>query len=108
MIHLRDDPTRAIDHDELERQCIQCLTLFGWLVIPTHGPRHRSIVPGITDLIALRRGQCLLLEVKVGRDKLRPDQVDFADRAIRCGVEVRVVRTLDEVIAIANASSMVR
>ncbi|HXK36135.1 MAG TPA: hypothetical protein VJ553_00960 [Candidatus Paceibacterota bacterium] len=100
---LRDDPTRQLTHDELVAQAAQYLTLMGWFVIVTHGPKHRPITPGVTDLIAMRRGQNLLLEVKTERRKQDPDQVEFADRAIRCNLEVRVVRTLDEVIAIATA-----
>jgi hypothetical protein len=102
LIRMRDDPTRALTHDELLQQAAQYLELFGWLIIPTHDAWHRPLIPGITDLIAMRRGMNLLLEAKIGRDKLRPAQIDFANRAIRCGLEVHVVRSLDEVIEIAN------
>jgi hypothetical protein len=99
---LRDDPTRQLIHDELEAQCYQYLTLLGWLVVRTHDGKHHPRELGVTDLIAPAKGS-LLLEIKRGRDKLRPDQIAFADRAIRCGLEVHEIRSLDEVIAIATA-----
>lgn len=102
-IRLRDDPTRQLAHDELVAQAAQYLELHGLLVIVTHDAKHRPVEPGITDLIALAPGS-LLLEAKVGRDKLRPDQIEFRNRAIRCGLDVHEVRSLDEVIAIDHRS----
>lgn len=95
-IPLRDDPTRALTHDELVAQAVQYLEYRGWLVLPTHDARHRPLVPGISDLIAMRPGKNLLLEMKIDRDKLREDQEAFADRAIARGLEVHVVRSLEE------------
>lgn len=90
----------APTHDDIESQAYQYLTLRGWLVIRTHDDQHPPVEPGVSDFIALRRGRELLLEFKTGRDKPRPSQIDFADRAIRCGLEVHEVRMLDEVIAL--------
>ncbi|MDD5303526.1 MAG: hypothetical protein PHS14_10510 [Elusimicrobia bacterium] len=91
---------RAPTHDDLQSQARQYLELRGWLVIDTHDDKHRPAEDGVSDHIAMRRGRNLLLEYKVGRDKLRPSQIDFSDRAIRCGLEVHEVRTLDDVIRI--------
>ncbi|MCE5190275.1 MAG: hypothetical protein LLG08_00590 [Actinomycetia bacterium] len=95
-IPLRDDPTRALTHDELVAQAMQYLEYRGWLVLPTHDARHRPLVPGITDIIAMRRARNLLLEIKTAEDELREDQVAFADRAIARGLEVHVVRSFEE------------
>lgn len=95
-IPLRDDPTRALTHDELVAQARQYLEYRGWLVLPTHDARHRPVVPGITDLIAMKRARNLLVEVKIDRDKLREDQEAFADHAIACGLEVHVIRSIEE------------
>ena len=100
---LRDDPTRQLTHDELEDQAYQYLTLLGWLVVRTHGPKNHPFELGVTDHIATRPGCTLRPGYKIGRDKLRPDQIRFADRAIRCGLEVHEIRSLEEVIAIATA-----
>jgi len=95
-IHLRDDPTRALTHDELVAQAVQYLEYRGWLVLITHDARHRPLVPGITDIIAMRRARNLLLEIKTAEDDLREDQVAFADRAIARGLAVHVVRSFEE------------
>jgi len=95
-IPLRDDPTLALTHDELVAQAAQYLEYRGWLVLITHDARHRPLVPGISDLIAMRRARNLLLEIKIDRDDLRADQIAFADRAIARGLEVHVVRSFEE------------
>ena len=99
---LRDDPTRKLIHDELVAQAAQYLELRGWLVFRSHGPRNRPRDPGITDIIAMRRSANLLIEVKVGRDKQSRGQFDFLDKAIRCGLQVYVVRSIDDVIRIPD------
>ena len=102
MICLRDDPTRGLTHDELVAQAAQYLEYRGWLVVVTHDHRHRPLTPGITDLIAMRRNGNVLLEAKIGRDVLRPEQIEFRDRAIRRGVDVHEFRSLEELEAIAH------
>ena len=92
----------GLTHDELVAQAAQYLEYRGWLVIVTHGPRNHPRQPGVTDLIAMRRRANLLVEIKIDRDKPRPDQLEFADHAIRCGLEVYVVRTLDDLVAIVH------
>lgn len=88
-------------HAELEFQAYQYLTLRGWLVIRTHDAKHHPREPGVVDLLAPAPGS-LLLELKVGRDKQSREQLDFADRAIRCGLEVYEIRSLDDVIRLAD------
>lgn len=98
---------RSPTHDDLQSQARKYLELRGWLVIDTHDDRHPPAEPGVSDHICLRRAHPgLLLEYKVGRDKLRPSQIDFADRAIARGVEVHEVRTMDDVIRIAETGGV--
>ncbi len=92
------NPLAPQTHDDLEAQARQYLELRGWLVVCTHDDHHPPAEPGVTDHIAARPGVLLLLEYKTGRDKLRPAQIEFADRAIRCGLEVHEIRSLDDVI----------
>ncbi len=96
------------NHDELECQARQYLELRGWLVVSTHDDHHPPAEPGVTDHIAARPGVVLLLEYKTGRDKLRPAQIEFADRAIRCNVPVHEVRTFEELVAIVEQSEGTR
>lgn len=96
---------RAPTHDDLQAQARQYLELRGWMVLDTHDDRHPPADPGVSDHICLHRGrEGLLIEYKTGRDKLRPSQVDFADRAIARGIEVHEARSIDDVIRIERAS----
>ena len=101
-IPLRDDPTRELTHDELVVQAVQYLEYRGWLVIQTHGPHNRPKQRGVTDLVACRPHKNLLVEIKTGDDQLRPDQLEFADRAIRRGLEIHVVRCFDDLVALVH------
>lgn len=91
-----------MSHDELEAQAVQYLEYRGWLVVQTHGPRNRPRQRGVSDLIACRPRRNLLVEIKTDRDQLRPDQLEFADRAIRRGLEIHVVRSLDDLVALVH------
>lgn len=101
MIHLRDDPSRAPTHDELLRQAAQYLEYRGFLAVITHDAKHRPCTPGVFDLLALAPGS-IIVDAKTGRDKLQPEQQDFADRAIRCGIHVHELRSIDDLVAIAH------
>jgi len=91
-----------LSHDELEAQAAQYLEYRGWRVIVTHGPRNRPRQRGVSDLIACRPRRNLLVEIKTDRDQLRPEQIEFANRAISRGLEVHVVRTFDDLVAIVH------
>ena len=60
----------------------------GWIVGAT---------PGTADIIACCAGVAVALELKATKGRLRPDQVDFADRWRKAGGVWRLVRTLDDV-----------
>lgn len=90
-----------MSHDELETVVGDYLTLRGYLVVRTHGPRNKPVQPGVPDLIAMQNGRALLVEVKAGRDRQRADQMDFEERARRRGVPYVVVRSLEDVEGVA-------
>ncbi len=67
-------------HSALKRQVTDYLRVTGWFVFPVFQgapkvPVH--IHKGISDLIAVKDGRVLFIEIKTGRDKLRPDQQKF-------------------------------
>lgn len=86
-------------HSLLVLQTHDYLTLHGWLVIRTHGSKQVPVEAGVCDMVALRGGHTLLLELKVGHDRLKPKQIQFRDRARAHGYEVIEVRSLEDVIA---------
>jgi len=63
---------------------------------------------GVSDLACMWRGQTYWLEVKDGSKppsarKLTPDQVKFHADALRSGVKVHVVETIDQALAVFGA-----
>ena len=63
--------------------------------------KHYNPVPcslkGVTDVIGfdLKSGRMIAVEVKVGNDQLRPEQIEFKDTARAAGVEYWLVRDID-------------
>lgn len=61
--------------------------------------RANSSTPGISDIAGiLPGGRALYIEVKVGKDKLSPDQVEFLDDVNKMGGLAFEARSVDDVI----------
>jgi predicted RecB family endonuclease len=84
-------------HSELEKQIIDILAVNKWMAWLTHGPRDHPYVPGMPDILAVRDGRLLAVEVKILPDKLSAVQVDMIESLHRAGVRVLVVTRLQEV-----------
>jgi hypothetical protein len=54
---------------------------------------------GSGDVFAVYRGKFLSIEVKVGRDRLRPAQEEWMEKVEACGGIPVVAKSLDDVIA---------
>ena len=92
------DPTAALTHADLVRQVVQYLRLRQWLVVQT--PRGGIPgVPGFPDVIAFKDARVLLVEAKVGADKLDYYQVRMKASLERAGFAVVEARSLQDVIA---------
>lgn len=61
---------------------------------------------GFPDLLALKDGRAVLLEVKTAKGKLRPSQEAFAAFAGAHGVAVHVVRSAGEALAAIEAAAI--
>lgn len=94
---------RACAVDANQGEIVDVLRQLGWDVIDMHGAAQ--YVPGFPDLIAARGGEVLLIEVKVGREKLTPDEADFW-AAHSAYLPLRVVRTAEDVIALSGGRMM--
>jgi Holliday junction resolvase len=85
------------EHSILEKKIIEALATGGWLAWQTHGPREHPYVAGIPDILAVRDGRLLAVEVKVPPDKLNYSQVSVIEALHRHGARVLVVTRLREV-----------
>lgn len=58
-------------------------------------PAHA--LKGVPDIILIKSGQFIGLEVKTDIGRLSPDQVEFARRSKEAGAIYHVVRSIDDV-----------
>jgi hypothetical protein len=64
------------------------------------GGFYRFGTPGSPDIIAVREGRAIYLEVKTEAGKLSPDQEAFRSGALEAGAQYEVVRSIDDVQAL--------
>jgi len=89
---------------DVQRGIVQALSYAGWLVmhIPNQSTRGRQrwsgLLPGAPDLVAVKRGRVVFLEVKTDKGKLSEKQVEVNDLLRLHGMEVRVVRGIDDIM----------
>jgi hypothetical protein len=62
--------------------------------LPKHTPR------GVPNIIAVRDGRAIFLEVKTETGKLSEDQEEFRRRELEVGAQYEVVRSIDDVQAL--------
>ena len=82
----------AAQRDEAEPDVVRALELAGWTV-------ERVSAPGFPDLLCVRRGQTVLLEVKSKGGRFKPAQVELHARLRAAGLVVAVVTTPEEALA---------
>jgi hypothetical protein len=70
----------------------EALRAVGWLVVDT------SKVPAFVDLMAFKASRVELVEVKVKRGKLTPAQQVLHTALARAGVEVKVLRSVEDAV----------
>lgn len=91
------DPTAALTHTDLVRAIVQYLRLTGWFVVQT--PRGGIAgVPGFPDVIAFRRREVMLVEAKVGVDRMDFYQKRMKASLEHAGFSVIEARTLEDVM----------
>ena len=82
-----------ITEKDLQRQVEDLLKRFKWNYYHTWNSRHS--VPGFPDVIALRRGRCLAVELKKEDEMPTPEQVDWLGAFSEVAFEVHVWRPSD-------------
>ena len=89
---------------DVQRAIVQALSSAGWLVmhIPNQSTRGRQrwsgLMPGAPDLVAVKHGRVLFLEVKTEKGKVSAKQSEVHDLLRLHGMEVRVVRNIDDIM----------
>jgi Holliday junction resolvase len=87
----------------VQRVIVQALSYAGWLVmhIPNQSTRGRQrwagLLPGAPDLVAVKRGRVVFLEVKTEKSRVSEKQSEVHDLLRLHGMEVRVVRNVDDI-----------
>ena len=82
----------AAQRDKAEPAVVLALQLAGWTVVKVSGP-------GLPDLLCVRRGQVVLLEVKSKGGRMKPAQVQLHALLRAAGLVVAVVTTPEEALA---------
>ncbi|ATB41153.1 nuclease [Cystobacter fuscus] len=82
----------AAQRDKAEPAVVRALQLTGWTVVPVSAP-------GFPDLLCVRRGVVVLLEVKSKGGRMQPAQVELHARLRVAGLAVAVVTTPEEALA---------
>lgn len=101
----------------IQRAIIDRLRWFGVLAVavPNEGKRSASagrrlkgtgMRPGFPDLICMKDGCVVFLEVKAEKGRLQSNQAEFHDVLRRYGMRVAVVRSQDEAVAALAAMGL--
>lgn len=61
------------------------------------GGRYASVKKGIPDIIVIKAGRFIGIEVKTDEGRLSPDQVEFGRECVRNGGEYVVARSIDDI-----------
>lgn len=97
--------------NELTAHCIDYLTLKGYKVWRNNNGavyditkgcfrKNKNKLLGIPDIIGYNKktAKFIGVEIKVGKDKLSPEQIDFIETALESGCICIVVKTIDDLI----------
>ncbi len=82
----------AAQRDAAEPAVVQALELSGWTVVKVSDK-------GLPDLLCVRRGEVVLLEVKSKGGRMKPAQVQLHARLRAAGLPVAIVTTPEEALA---------
>ena len=66
------------------------------------GLKALGVVSGVTDFIFYYKGVLHAWDIKVGSDKLRPEQLDFIDKVTKNGGEGREIRSFEEFVKLVE------
>lgn len=85
----------------IKKDVKEALKKMGWFVFHIHQQSYHAH-KGISDLIALKKGRTIYLEIKTPIGKTSKAQVEFGDMITEAGGEYYIVRSLEDLIAITG------
>lgn len=91
---------------DLQDMMEQAAGYLGWRCFHDRDSRRNN--PGFPDLVCIRDGKLLVLELKTEKGRVRPEQVEWLDDFAQVpGVVARIVRPadVDDVLAILQEAS---
>lgn len=81
---------------KIKKEIKQYLRLYGWFVFHIHS-QSKYAYPGISDLIAIKDGVTLFLEVKTDKGVLSSAQIEFRNNVESHGGKYFIVRSIEDV-----------
>ena len=86
------EPGPALDCSEKEFQAavVKLAKAKGWLAYHTHDSRRSE--KGFPDLVLIRDGKLLIVELKTESGRVSPEQTVWLCALVACGVDVRTWR----------------
>lgn len=96
----------SVPHDDLVRSIRLYLSEIGGLSVKIDTPGllyDRNGTPvkigkkGVLDIVATIKGRFVAIDAKVGKDRLKPDQINFADAVTRAGGIAFAAWSVDDV-----------
>lgn len=93
-----------IPESAIQSHIMQYMTMKNWFVMRLnsgmvenkYGGRIRLAPAGTPDLLCIKDGKCLFIEVKSEKGKITPLQEEFGDKLRSYGAEVIVSRGIDD------------
>jgi hypothetical protein len=89
----------ATRKDVNQPELVAALRGLGWCVYDTSAVASRANLPGWPDLLCVRAGRVVLVEIKHGKAPLTPDEQTF--HAGYAG-EIVVLRTIDDCVRLTQ------
>ena len=89
-----------LKENDIKKMCKQYLTLAEWFHF--HILAGLGSYLGIPDMIAIKKGRVLFLEIKKPGGKLSPGQIIFRDMILSHGGEYYKIDDLDRLIEVLN------
>lgn len=96
-----------MNEQQLTRAITDLLQACGWYVIRTHRPGQFATQPGVSDLIAVAKGQAAFIEVKGPRTKIKPEQSAFLAEMQGRGHIAFVADSIEAVVETLNLKVLV-
>jgi Holliday junction resolvase len=84
---------------DIERDILEYLWMRGVFAWPTHSGKRMPVTPGVPDIIGVKDGRMIAVEVKTETGRVSKTQNEFHSKLMLHDAFLIVARSLDDVIA---------